>query len=217
MIRTLLALTLVALAVSTTPSPVERTHTAGPVYRAHVEAAPVCTFAAVGDSITALTEQGSEYPWQSWVHSANTPETQFVMGGWAQPGRTTDDMLAGTVPLDVDVLVIEGAVNDVNLHRDHAGILANLTAIVAASTVVRVVVAAIPPNDRNPADALTYNAELERYAAEQGWVFVDPWAAFRNADGTYVPGAAWDDLHPTEPTAIVAGLLIRTAIREAAR
>lgn len=174
------------------------------------------SFAAVGDSITALSEQGSLYPWQSWVPAATSHLTPFVAGGYAVPGRTTADMLAGTTPLAADVLVIEGAVNDVNLGIPTSTTLSNLDEIAAAADCPRVIVAALPPNDRKPAAALTYNQALRAHALDVGWTFVDPWRSSRQVDGTWMPEAAWDDLHPTAEVAVVAGLTLRQTIRKEA-
>jgi acyl-CoA thioesterase I len=170
------------------------------------------TFAAVGDSISARAEQGARFAWQSWTYGAESSTAVYVPGGYAVPGRTTVDMLAGAVPLDVDVLVFQGAVNDVNLHYPHPDILDRIAQIVAIADTPHALVSALPPNDRYPAEALTFNAELAAYSAAHGWTFVDPWTAWRNPDGTYVAGGAWDDLHPVAATADSAGATLGDAL-----
>jgi lysophospholipase L1-like esterase len=169
---------------------------------------------AVGDSLTAglvpleeLRSPGTG----SWVGAAQGEPLEF-RGGWAVPGATTADMLAGVEREDAEVVVVLAGTNDTGQGVPWEASAGNLRAIVDAVGVDEVLVSAIPPLDGRPTEALAYNTRLRALAQEQGWAFTDPWAGTRTPAGTFVPGASADGVHPTPEVADGVGRRIREAL-----
>ena len=61
----------------------------------------------------------------------------------------------------------------------------------------RVVIAAIPPYERAPQAAATYDADLAAWAYSEGYPVVDPWTFARGADDLWAAGWSADGIHPT--------------------
>ncbi len=183
-----------------------------PVERAlaHASTSPV-GFVAVGDSITAWTNSANT----SWIASATSSRVIFE-GGWAVPGATTTDMLAGlSVVPESDVLVIMAGTNDflpefVDWTIEDS--MARLLQIADEVTADRVVLSAIAPNDFRAASTQTFNRSLRELAAREGWAWVDPWPTARAADGTYVAGSSQDGIHPTPEVEERVGIQLRSAV-----
>jgi hypothetical protein len=148
----------------------------------------------------------------------DTPFEQYS-GGWAFSGMMTWEMCAGFVPVTTDTLVIMAGTNDVNNQIDLAHSPGYLDCIAETSGLPtdRIILSAIAPSDRLPSETLAYNAVLAEHAITRGWLFTDPWLAFRNPDGTWVPGAAYDPLHPTGATQQQVADVLRDAIDVTAR
>ncbi|RBP65504.1 GDSL-like lipase/acylhydrolase family protein [Brevibacterium sanguinis] len=175
--------------------------------------------AAVGDSITAADSidlAGGRPGPRSWVSHAVGPEVEFV-GGWAEWGATTEQMAHGVQgPLDADVLVILAGTNDAGW-VGHERIGANLDRIAEEAGVGTVVLSSVPPIDSASRSAVELNAHLERFAGEQGWVWVDAAAALRDDEGErFAPGMSDDGVHPTQQGARVLGEAIGEAVVRAA-
>ncbi|GAB3357437.1 SGNH/GDSL hydrolase family protein [Modestobacter lapidis] len=177
-------------------------------------AAAVTSFVAVGDSLTAgpvplpeLRFPGSG----SWVGAAQGAALD-LRGGWAVPGATTADMLAGVQRQDADVVVVLAGTNDISRGIPWATRAANIQAIVATVGAGDVLLSAVPPLDPHPAEALDHNSRLAALAQERGWAFTDPWTGVRTPAGTFVPGASADGVHPTPEVADAAGRRIREAL-----
>jgi lysophospholipase L1-like esterase len=171
------------------------------------------SFVAVGDSITAGSTPlvGDVVPSVgSWIPAADSPPLHFA-GGWAVPGATTAAMRAAVQPMQADALVLLGGTNDLLQGLDRTAALANLSGIadeVAAPTVLLV---AVPPLDIDPTASVRFNEQLRVLAAERGWRFVDPWEGV-GVDGTYLPEASGDGIHPGAEAADLVGGRIRTAL-----
>ncbi len=169
--------------------------------------------AAIGDSITAGDSRdlagGVPGP-QSWVSYAIAPGIEFV-GGWAEWGATTGRMAAAVrQPLDADVLVILAGTNDTGW-TPHEQIGEHLARIAESAAVDTVVLSSIPPNDYALGTTSELNAYLERFAAEEEWVWVDAAAGLRSGE-RYAEGMSYDGVHPTEEGARVIGEAIGEAI-----
>ncbi|MGY1663985.1 SGNH/GDSL hydrolase family protein [Geodermatophilus sp. SYSU D00705] len=179
----------------------------------------VLRFGVVGDSITAGTTapvEGTRADGAgSWIPAAAVPPLEFA-GGWAVPGARTEDMRAGVGPVDADVLVVMAGTNDVQLGDPWTRSSENLVTIVATAGVADVVLAAIPPLDRAPQQALDHNVGLQQLAAEHGWSLIDPWTDQRTPAGTWTAGASGDGVHPTEQVADLVGSRIRAALLDRA-
>ncbi|MGY1741940.1 MULTISPECIES: SGNH/GDSL hydrolase family protein [unclassified Blastococcus] len=178
--------------------------------------APVLTsFAVVGDSITAggaVIDGAVVAGGASWVPAADAATGLRLVDGWAVPGARTTDMLAGVPPMAADVLVVMAGTNDVMQVRPWEESAAALEGIVATAGARRVVVVAIAPNDVVTPARQQYDAALARLAAARGWTHVDPWGAADAGDGTWVPGASADGVHPEAAVAAEAGRRIGAAL-----
>ncbi|NYJ04650.1 SGNH/GDSL hydrolase family protein [Petropleomorpha daqingensis] len=189
---------------------------AGPA--APTTARKTISFVVVGDSITAGTQaiQGTEVPGTgSWIPGAEGEPLAFG-GGWAVPGATTAAMRDGVARSDADAVVVLGGTNDLLQGVPWSVSRENLLAIVRTTGVDDVVLSTIPPCDRVPEQRQQYNDRLRALAADQGWHLVDPWTR-ADSDGSWVPGASGDGIHPTPEVAGQAGRLIRTAVLDSAR
>lgn len=154
--------------------------------------------AVVGDSLTAgggrLLSEGLTA--DTWMTYAQGDGVDYV-GGYAKGGSTVQEQAAAVRPVaDVDVLVLMSGTNDVRLGLGFAESAASYDAIVDTIRPKHVVVAAIPPYDRNPAAAARYEAALERYVVDKGWTFTDPWG-FARAGEVFAAGTSLDGIHPT--------------------
>ena len=171
------------------------------------------TFLAVGDSITAgATDvaqplvrdrvQGDS----SWLPAAEQASGWDLVDGWAVPGATTADMLAGVEPTDwtADVLVVMAGTNDLARGLPWEESAAHLEGIVAAAGAPTAVVVAIAPSDPRPAARNGYNAALAGLAGGNGWTYLDPWGEV-DAGGVFAPGASPDGVHPTPAVAADVG------------
>ena len=57
-------------------------------------------------------------------------------------------------------------------------------------------------------DALRDDLEAG-YSDAQGWSFIDPWTSYRDVDGSYLPGTAFEDgVHPSADTAAAVGTFV---------
>lgn len=178
------------------------------------------TFVAVGDSITAGTAavtqpldgargEGSA----SWLPAAEQESGWDLVDGWAVPGATTADMLAGVTGRDwsADVLVVMAGTNDLAQSLPWAESAANLQGIAAAVGAPTVVAVAIAPSDPRPDARNGFNAALADLAAQRGWTYLDPWPDV-DAGGAFTPGAAEDGVHPTPDVAAATGRRIGRAL-----
>ncbi len=170
-------------------------------------------FVVVGDSITAGSTdvakplvgdrvQGDV----SWLPAAEQESGWDLVGGWAVPGATTADMLAGVGPADwtADVLVVMAGTNDLVRGLPWEQSAADLAGVVAAVGAPTAVVVAIAPNDTLPAARNGYNAALADLAGRNGWTYLDPWGGV-DAGGSFAPGASPDGTHLTPAAAADVG------------
>jgi lysophospholipase L1-like esterase len=166
--------------------------------------------AVVGDSVSEADSPnfaaGAIGP-GSWVSSALGEGIVFA-GGWANGGATSAQMLQAAAPVAADVLVIVAGVNDSGQGIPFATTAANLRGIASAVGAPRVVLATVPPRDRAPAVATTYNQRLRELATAQGWEFVDAMAGVR-AGERYRPGMTVDGVHPSVAGAATIGAAMR--------
>ena len=87
--------------------------------------------------------------------------------------------------------------------------LAGMDAIVETVGAPFVVIMAVPPLDTYPPETLEWNAILADHAAAQGWNFIDPWTSYRDVDGSYLPGTAFEDgVHPSAETAAAVATFV---------
>ena len=167
----------------------------------------------VGDSITAGSTDVAEplvgdrvQGDASWLPAAEQTSGWDLVGGWAVPGATTADRLAGVEPTDwtADVLVVMAGTNDLVRDLSWEQSAADLEGVVAAVGAPTVVVVAIAPNDPRPAARNGYNAALADLAGRNGWVYLDPWGGV-DAGGSFTPGASPDGTHLTPTVAADVG------------
>lgn len=165
------------------------------------------SFAAVGDSITDADSRNfaaGEIGPASWAAYVVDAGVVFA-GGWAEWGATTARMADAAAEVDADTLVVLAGTNDVAFGIPFAETSANLERIVDAVGIDDVVVSSIPPMDAYPQGPVEFNEQLEEFADERGWRFVDAAADLRTSDGTFRSGMSFDGLHPSEDGARMLG------------
>lgn len=179
--------------------------------------------AVAGDSITAfgnglLPAASGLYP--TFVSAIQTNDWddylqgQRIVGGYAHATYTSGQIAANVQPVpDAQVLVIHVSTNDEPLGTALTQIGANVEQIAAVVGVEHVVLSAVPPRVGFETVATNQNALLRDVARSHGWTFVDPWAAFRTADGGWLTAASPDGIHPSPSTASAAASLIQSAVR----
>jgi lysophospholipase L1-like esterase len=140
---------------------------------------------------------------------------EFV-GGWAAPGATTTEMVAGVQPMAADVLVMLAGTNDLAKAAAWPVTEANLLQIGAKAGVPTVLLSAVPPRNTAPAQTRQLNAHLEQLARTHGWAFVDPWADM-STDGAWMAETSDDGIHPNEQVAALVGDRLAAAIAAASR
>lgn len=174
-------------------------------------------FAYAGDSITARPG--------SWLRDLATDTGVHALGGYAHSGYRSDQVLARMpVVHGAEVLVVELGTNDVNQGVPTARTLRDIDALVAGQDARHVLLVAAPPSNHTSSlwgvDRRTGNRVLDRAlvadAHEHGWSYVDPFAADREPDGSWVPGTTVDGIHPTTAANVRIAGGFATAIRDAA-
>lgn len=174
----------------------------------------VIRFAAVGDSITEANSPDiveRRVGDASWVSYAESKSTRYA-GGWADGGAQTSSMRENFEPIDgSDVLVVLAGANDVANDVPFDETAANIEAIVDESAAPRVIVSSIPPQDEDPGRVVAFNEELEAFAQDNGWEWVDAAAGLRDGD-EYADGLSNDGIHPTADGARILGDAIQEAI-----
>ncbi|NRD27473.1 SGNH/GDSL hydrolase family protein [Frigoribacterium sp. VKM Ac-2836] len=173
--------------------------------------------AIVGDSLTAgggrLLSDGLTA--DTWMTYAQGDGVDYV-GGYAKGGSTVQEQAAAVRPVgDVDVLVLMSGTNDVRLGLSFGDSAASYDAIVDTIHAKHVVVAAIPPYDRAPRAAADYEARLERFVADRGWTFTDPWG-FARAGDVFAAGTTVDGIHPTTAGYEALGHALRDTVLDVA-
>lgn len=169
--------------------------------------------AIVGDSLTAgggrLLSAGLTP--NTWMTYAMGSGIDYV-GGYAKGGSTIEEQAAAARPVGaVDALVLMSGTNDVRLGIPFDKAAPSYDEVVSTIGAAHVIVAGIPPYDRNPAAAARYEKKLEAFVAERGWTFVDPWGFARDGD-RYAPGVSQDGIHPTTAGYRQLGENLRRAI-----
>lgn len=177
---------------------------------------PVYTYAAdrrvkmevYGDSISQGSSRAfayGDFGDTSWAYHLKESEFTFA-GGYAQGGMTSAQILqdrVATLP-QRDLLLIELGTNDLRSTDSHAvkheAFTRNVEAIVKKRGYApsKVVVMAIGPVKwPGPEAVQAWNASTKAWAAQQGYMFIDPWKGLRRADGGMVSQEDFlDGIHP---------------------
>ncbi|MFG6492294.1 SGNH/GDSL hydrolase family protein [Microbacterium sp. P03] len=180
---------------------------------------PSLSIVVVGDSnstgFNGTLERGMA-DGTAWAALLPVPEDTTV-GGWAMDGATTAAMLQGIVAApatDADALVVMGGTNDLGQGVAPEAVLQNIEQIVAQVNASCVVLSAIAPFDPLAMQAVDLNASFADLANARGWVFVDPWSAARQSDGTWLPALRTDGIHTSPEGYALAATAIGTALSE---
>lgn len=157
-------------------------------------------FAVYGDSTSSRET--------AWLPFVDTKLVRHV-GGVAIAGMNSAEILARTTKkVAADVTVIMLGTNDVADKLERRQTKANIAAIAAASGATRVLLCAIAPcdviEDGLDRQSLGYalNRDLAQFAADNGWMFADPWSAVRVRTNGWASGASSDKVHPVEATSV---------------
>lgn len=182
----------------------------------HTVAAPApIQFASAGDSISALADNNGKIIWWSWVRDAVGDGGLKYVGVYMRAGADTAMLAAHAAPTKAAVMVVLAGTNDVSQGVDPNLTMRNINRIFADSQTPHRVLVAIPPRNLDHVVQTTaLNVIMARYAAAEGWVFVDPWTTVREPDGTWAPGTSSDKLHPSVATGQVVGAIMNTLIRK---
>ena len=194
------------------PSGLSRVQADLPVPRAEAglfaESTP--SVAVLGDSLTAWDPAWEGYTELSWMTTAIG--LMPVACGWAESGAPIARILELSQPCpEAEYVVIMAGTNDIPIRQRTAipDRLAGMDAIVETVGAPFVVIMAVPPLDTYPPETLEWNAILADHATAQGWNFIDPWTSYRDLDGSYLPGTAFEDgVHPSAETAAAVATFV---------
>lgn len=159
---------------------------------------PRLQVAVAGDSTTA-----QDHSWRAQLRG------KYVFSGYAHSGFTSGQVLTYIRPARAHVLVVKVGINDFRKGGTVRGVLRNVALIVRKVGATSVLISAICPTDVTDhgtshanlqALGAKLNYHLERLAADRGWEFVDPDAAFRTPANGYSAGYSDDGVHPTTST-----------------
>lgn len=177
------------------------------------------TVTYAGDSIT---NPENSFSWTRFL----TGTALRLVNGVGISGATSAAVRNAVAPVDADVLVVMVGTNDIRLGVGRSTIRDNIAAIVEVVGADHVVIGQVAPSNLTDygadhidraAGGFAHNRDLARFAADRGWLLVDPWFPVRRLDGTYASGAADSDgVHPTVATGTTAGAILSAAIRIAA-
>jgi hypothetical protein len=183
-----------------------------------IESAPfIASFSAAGDSITA-TDQGvgPGSVDNSWTtYAGQVPTVSYDNQGFTHSGYTAEQLAAGATHVTSAVMVIAVGTNDIGPDGRFFTVASSEAAVLTiayTAAAPHTIIAAIPPEDRDTADATAWNTDLQALAVVHGWTFVDPWAAFRSPTNSWIAGDTIDGLHPTIPVAQQAGAVMGAVI-----
>lgn len=159
------------------------------------------TISVVGDSNTEVDSTNfaaGKIGSGSWVRYLTANGFLFT-GGWAEGGTSSATQAQNLAQLEpADVLLIMTGTNDLGQGLTFEQSAADIETIVSKAPASRVVLLAIPPQDKGLAANVTdYNQRLAQLAADHGWEFFDGLGFLRTGDNTYVPGATSDGVHLT--------------------
>jgi lysophospholipase L1-like esterase len=175
-------------------------------------AAPVRLAVVGGGSVNGNSPDflGKKLGDTSWVLYAAGNGVDFV-GGWADPGASTQRMATGTRAVPADVLVIGIGVADAQKGVPFSATTANIDRVVKTINAPRVILAGAPPVDASPDTATTVNNDLQQLAKQRGWTYVDAAAGVR--EGTkYAAGMSDDGVNPNAAGAKIIGAAVRRAV-----
>lgn len=179
------------------------------------ETLPPVRYIAFGDSNTNPTGG------YSWIPYIDASKAQLV-GGVQRGGFKSADMAWITAPTPCDIAVIMAGSNDVGpvgWGTDYATVRGAFRDMVVKSTTPRVLVSSIAPRSdydgREAQRTLEFNDMIQRYSAEMGWKWVDPWKTLRAPDGRWAHHTVTvDGVHPIPQAAERVGQIIAASIRD---
>ncbi len=174
----------------------------------------------MGDSIT-----------QGWHLEESFPAKPYINRGIS--GQTTPQMLVrfrqDVIDLKPKVVVILGGTNDIAGNTrpmtpdETEGNIASMAQLARANRI-RVVLCSVLPSIRywwvpdSPSPALAIekvNAWIEKYAAENGYVYVDYHSAMADKDGGLPPNLSRDGVHPAPAGYAIMAPLAQAGIEKA--
>lgn len=179
----------------------------------HVPLPTLLEIYVVGDSLTSGAEQSlvpDDYTPDQWPGYLG--ERVRVVGSYAVPGVTTDEMLAGVGPSDADCLVIMAGENDDDTGRDPYDVVGDLDAIVETVGTPRVLVVGVTPTNYDLDTRHRVNELLELWARDRHYEYVDASVDVRDDDGAWLPGMSPDGTHPSPEAARLIAATVEKAL-----
>ena len=171
-------------------------------------------YVVYGDSITRFENTAGQIGDIGWAPQVQTEALRFG-GGFARDGGTSAVALANAKALSADIGISQLGVNDIAQGVTQSTTLANIQALATKVGADKWMLLKIPPYDANPNAVISLNNAYQALATNKGWYITDPWAAYRNANGTWVTGASYDGTHPNAGPVAAAALNIRAAVTAA--
>lgn len=164
-----------------------------------------------GDSITRFENAAGQVGDIGWGPQVQTDMLRFG-GGFARDSATSAIVLTNAKALSADIGISQVGVNDIAQGVTQSTTLANVIALRNKVGADKWMLLKTPPYDANPNAVISLNNAYQTLATNQGWYITDPWAAYRNANGTWVTGASYDGTHPNAGPVAAAALNIRAAV-----
>lgn len=178
----------------------------------------VTTFTTLGDSHTTgdfIDFDEGLADGASWTITARSA-TRVYVGGWARGGATTSDMLAHAEHREADWLVLMVGTNDPGRGVSWSESRRNILEMVEVVGADHVLMSAIPPRNKVEQRQQTFNGRLHELAIEQGYTWINPWAAYRTASGGWIPGDTVDGVHARRDVYRAVGRQFGRALADAA-
>jgi lysophospholipase L1-like esterase len=176
----------------------------------------VITLSYAGDSATAQPD--------SWLHQLDDP-TIDVVGGFAESGDTSTQILSAVSPMKADVLVVMFGANNFRFAASSSTdlVISDINRVVATVGAKHQVISAVPPCSFSTwpsaaGDSQDIMKQLDRAiqldAKAHGWTFVDPYAAIRDTatNGYSNPFYTADGIHPSSVGYGIAAVALTRAI-----
>jgi lysophospholipase L1-like esterase len=159
---------------------------------------PRCNlFAHIGDSIT---NGNLGYPYYAYLLQKGVNLTKYATGGYtiANAISTLVPLMLAATQLPTHAIFLIG-INDIMTSRTQEQMQADYTTMIemAVSRKITPIICGLIGSDTHKANILLFNDWLMDYAHSNGFVYIDTYTPFVDADGDVETGYLQDSVHPT--------------------